>query len=197
MPLPDLLTGAILYFFLPLWLLAGFGDWVFHRITDISGTTGVRESLLHLLMIGEIGVPILAGLLLEINALIIAVMIAALLLHEATVLWDLRYASSRRRILPGEQIIHSFQEMIPLMVLTLVAFLHWDQFIALVTMDGAADFSLRWKSEPLSPVYLAAIFIGTGLLVVLPFLEELWRCYRDQRRPRAAQARQDAFTGRP
>lgn len=107
MPLPDLLLSAILYFFIPLWLLARFGDWLFHRLTHISATSGIQESLLHLL---------LAGLFLEINALILGIMLLSLLVHEATVLWDLRYTSGKRRILPGEQMIHSFQELIPLML---------------------------------------------------------------------------------
>jgi hypothetical protein len=180
MPLPDLLLSAILYFFIPLWLLAGFGDWLFHRLTHISATSGIQESLLHLLLLAEIGVPLLAGLFLEINALILGIMLLSLLVHEATVLWDLRYTSGKRRILPGEQMIHSFQELIPLMLLTLVIFLHWDQFAALLTMNDHANFGLEWKRQPLSSDYVATLLVSAGLLVVLPFTEELWRCYRDR-----------------
>lgn len=178
MALQTLLEIAILYFFIPLWMLAGFGDWIFHRITHISETAGTKESALHLLMIAELGLPTLAGLFMEINALVIATMIVGYLLHEATVLWDLRYTTGKRAILPGEQIMHSYQEVIPLTLLTLVALLHWDQFHALVTMNGRADFSPAWKREPLSPYYLATVLSATSLLVVLPFIEELWRCIR-------------------
>lgn len=178
MQLEELLTGSILYFFIPLWVLAGFSDWLFHRATRISETSGVRESLLHMLMLAEAGLPMLAGLFLEINALIIAFMIAGFLAHEATVLADLRYAIDKRAILPGEQIVHSFQEVIPLILLALVAFLHWDQFVALVTLDSNASFALEWKHDPLPPAYLASLLAGTGLLVILPFIEELVRCYR-------------------
>jgi hypothetical protein len=178
MQLPYLLSSSILYFFIPVWLLAGFGDWVFHRITHISETSGVKESLLHLLMIAEIGLPMLAGLFMEINALVIGIMILGFFVHEATVLWDLRYAVDKRFILPGEQITHSFQELIPLTLLTLVVFLHWDQFEALVTMNSRADFGLEWKRDPLSTGYLATLLVSAALLVVLPFMEELWRCYR-------------------
>lgn len=184
MPLPDLLLNAILYVFIPVWLLAGFGDWMFHRITHISETSGIRESVLHQLMLAELGIPLLLGLFMEINALIILIMIIGFVLHEATVFVDLRYTSDKRRIPPGEQMIHSLQELIPLTILTLVIFLHWDQFVAFVTMNGQADFSLEWKHDPLPPDYLMMFLLAAGLLVVLPFMEELWRCYRHAARTR-------------
>jgi len=186
MTLSYLLSASILCFFIPLWMIAGFADWLFHRHSRISETSGVKESLLHLLMIGEIGVPMLAGLFLEINALVIGLMIAGFLAHEATVLWDLRYAASKRRILPGEQIIHSFQELIPLTVLALVIFLHWEQFEALVTMSDHAHFVLAWKRDPLAPGHLMLLLAGAAVLVVLPFVEELWRCYRHEGRQQRA-----------
>jgi hypothetical protein len=178
MQLKHLLTGLILYFLIPLWLAAGFGDWLCHRRTDISRTGGVKESLIHLLMLTEIGVPLLAGLFLEINALVIALMILGFLAHEATVLWDLNYAVNRRFISPAEQHMHSFQEIIPLMGLAAVALLHWDQFLALVGIDGGGRYTLEWKHYPLPPGYLIMILSLTAVFVIVPFMEEFWRCYR-------------------
>lgn len=178
MQLAEVLTASILYFFLPLWLLAGFGDWLCHRVARISENAGLKESLLHLLMLTELGLPLLAGLFFEINALVIGLMIVGFIAHEATVLWDLRYASSKRRILPVEQIVHSFQELVPMTLLALVIFLHWDQFVALVTMDSAAEFRLEWKRDPLPPLYLTLVLGAAAVLVIVPFLEEAWRCYR-------------------
>ncbi|MEC4717546.1 diguanylate cyclase [Noviherbaspirillum sp. CPCC 100848] len=184
MTLPNLMVNSILYFFIPLWIIVGFGDWLFHRITKISETSGVKESLLHLLMLSEIGIPLLMGLFLEINALVLGIMLIGFLAHEATVLWDLRYAVDKRTILPGEQVIHSFQELLPLMMLVLLVFLHWEQFVALVSMNGQADFQLRMKENPLPPSYLAGVIAGAGLLIALPYMEEFWRCYSasDRRR---------------
>jgi hypothetical protein len=179
MQLSDLLSVSILYFFIPLWLLAGFGDWMFHRITNISETSGIKESLLHLMMLAEMGLPLLAGLFLEINALIISLMILSFFVHEATVWCDLRYTTNKRPILPGEQMIHSYQELMPFLLLTLVIFLHWDQFAALVTANGNAEFRLEWKRQPLPPGYLTVLLLSASVLVILPFLEEFWRCYRD------------------
>ncbi|GIZ52751.1 diguanylate cyclase [Noviherbaspirillum aridicola] len=175
-----LITNAILYVFIPLWLLAGFGDWLFHRRTGISHNAGLKEAVLHQLMLAEVGLPLLAGLFLEINALLLALMIAGFLLHEATVLWDLRYASSRRTIAPGEQIVHSYQELLPLILLTLVAVLHWDQFRALLTLSGEARFVFEWKRDPLPAAYVWTVIVAGVLLIGIPYTEELWRCWRDR-----------------
>jgi hypothetical protein len=53
---------------------------------------------MHLLMMAEAGAPILSGLFLEINAGALALMAAGWLLHEMTVVWDVKYTVSRRMI---------------------------------------------------------------------------------------------------
>jgi hypothetical protein len=78
----ELIRNAIMYFILPVWLDAGFADYLCHRRADIEHTSGYKESLLHLLQFGEMAVPILAAMFLEINALIILIMIVCFLLHE-------------------------------------------------------------------------------------------------------------------
>ena len=84
----------LMYFILPLWLVAGFADWLCHRASHIETTTGAKESLLHLLMFAEIGLPLLAAMFLDINGLIIAFMIVMFFVHEATALWDVSYATT-------------------------------------------------------------------------------------------------------
>ncbi len=49
---------------MPLWMSAGLLDWYWHKDTDIEHTAGTKESLIHLLMFTEVGLPILMGLLL-------------------------------------------------------------------------------------------------------------------------------------
>jgi hypothetical protein len=165
----------------PVWLLAGFSDWLCHRATDIEGTTGAKESLIHLLMFAEIGLPLLAALFLEINALIIGFMIVMFLLHEATALWDVSYAESARRVTPLEQHVHSLLEMIPLMALLLIVSRHWPQFLALFGAgDEVARFDLNRKPEPLPALYEASVLAGAFLLGLAPYLEELWRGLRRQ-----------------
>jgi len=172
----------LLYFVVPLWLLAGIADWLCHRRSDIEHTSGARESLLHLLMLAEMGLPVLAALLLEINALVLAFMVVAFLAHEATALWDVSYATARRRVTPVEQHVHSFLEVLPLMGLAFVGSLHWPQAQAMVGLGPqAADWGLRPKADPLPLGYLAAVFVAILLLEILPFLEELWRGLRAAR----------------
>ena len=54
--------------------------------------------------------PTLAAIFLKINALIILVMIVCLIAHEATAIWDVHYAYSRREVRPTEQHVHSFRD---------------------------------------------------------------------------------------
>src|ERR1043165_7354435 len=101
----------LLYFILPLWIFAGLADYFLHNRTKIEDTSWTKESILHMLQLAEAGVPVVLGLLFDINALIIAVMLGALVVHEATALWDVTYTHTRRYISPLEQHVHSFLEV--------------------------------------------------------------------------------------
>jgi hypothetical protein len=57
----------MLYFMLPLWIVPGFLDYLSHRKTKIETTSGTQESIIHALMTTEAGIPVVMGLLLEIN----------------------------------------------------------------------------------------------------------------------------------
>ena len=187
----------LMYFVLPLWLLAGFADYLCHRASDIEHTSGAKESLLHLLLFAEMGVPGLAAIFLEINALIIAVMIICFLLHEATSFWDVSYATKLRDVTPLEQHVHSFLEMLPLMGLLLIAVLHWGQFLSLFGFGAEpASFTFALKQNPLPWPYVVAMLAAVALLELLPFVEELIRGLRanadalvPQRRPQTRKPR--------
>lgn len=176
----DVTRNVLMYFILPLWLAAGFADYLCHRTADIEHTSGWRESVLHLMQFGEMAVPILAAMFLEINALVIAVMIICFLLHELTAFWDVSYAVSTRDVGPFEQHVHSFLEMLPLMGLLMVITLHWDQFIALFGL-APARFDLTLKDPPLGLYYIAAFLVAVLLFEVLPYLEELARGLRSKK----------------
>jgi hypothetical protein len=169
----------LMYFILPLWLAAGFADYLCHRAAHIEKTSGPKESLLHLLQFAEMAVPVLAAIFLEINALIILIMIIALLLHEATAIWDVHYAYATRTVAPIEQHVHSVLEMLPLMGLLIIVTLHWGQFLALFGLGGeVADFGLRLKEPPLPFLYVALMLSLVLVFEVLPYLEELVRTLR-------------------
>lgn len=172
----------LMYFILPVWLLAGCADWLCHRASHIETTTGAKESMLHLLMFAEIGVPLLAAIFLQINAGIIALMIAAFFVHEATALWDVSYAITARDVTPIEQHIHSFLEMIPLMAILFVVSLHWGQFQALFGFGSeAARFDLAWKEEPLPATYVVSIMAVILTFELIPYIEEFFRGLRANR----------------
>src|SRR5438045_5097737 len=108
----DLLRGALMYIVLPVWLVAGLSDYLCHRASRIECTSGPKESLLHVAQFAEVGLPLLAALFLEINAGVILLMVLCLFLHQATAIWDVRYASGTRTVSPVEQHIHGVLEMI-------------------------------------------------------------------------------------
>jgi hypothetical protein len=169
----------LMYFILPLWLAAGFADYLCHRAAHIEKSSGPKESLLHLLQFSEMAVPVLAAIFLDINALIILIMIIALLLHEATAIWDVRYAYATRTIAPVEQHVHSVLEMLPLMGLLIIVTLHWGQSLALFGLGGeVADFGVRLKEPPLPVLYVTLMLSLVLVFEVLPYLEELVRTLR-------------------
>jgi hypothetical protein len=179
MDLAVVTQNFLLYFILPVWLVAGMADWACHRASHIETTTGAKETIIHLLMLAEMGIPVLAALLLEINALILAGMVVAFVLHEATAMWDVSYAVSRRKVSPFEQHVHSFLEMLPLMGLSFLACLHWPQALAILGLGPEqADWGIRLKAEPLPAAYLVTMLALITLFEVLPFLEEFWRGWK-------------------
>jgi len=178
-PTAALLRDALLYLLMPLWLAAGFADWCCHRVQRIEHSAGLKEALLHWLMLAEIGTGLVAALLFKVNAGLLLVLLAACVAHELTTWWDLRYASSRRRIPVAEQWVHSLQLVLPWVGLAGLVLLHWQQALAVAGLGSAApDWALRWKQPGLPAGYLLGLAGAALLLVLLPFAEELWRCQR-------------------
>jgi hypothetical protein len=172
----NLLMGGVM----PLWLGAGLADWYLHRRTRIEETAGPRESLIHHLMFAETGVPVLLGLFCEVNAGVLATAYAATGAHWATAYWDQAYAEERRPVTPIEQQVHSVLEMSPLTAAFLLTALHWDQARALAGLGSSRPrFAIRLKRrDPLTAPARVGLLTAIGLLGVLPYAEELLRCWR-------------------
>jgi hypothetical protein len=160
-----------------VWLAAGVADYLCHRASDIEHTSGVHEALLHGVQFLLVGAPLLAVLFLEVNATILLAMLAGLALHQATAIWDVRYANERRRVSPMEQHIHGVLEMMPAFATTVVAILNWPDVLALFGA-GPAAFALEAKRDPLPAAYLLAVLAGVVVCGVLPYGEELLRTLR-------------------
>ena len=172
----DTVRGVLMYFILPLWLAAGFADWVCHRKSRIAETAGPKETLIHFLMFGEVGLAIVAAIYLETTSLTIILMAGLLLIHQITAYWDLAYAGAHREITPLEQQVHSLLEMIPLMALLLIALAHWGQVLALVGMgDEDVQLFLRAREPALPTAYLICFFVAVMVFSVIPYADELWR----------------------
>ncbi|NEB05442.1 diguanylate cyclase [Streptomyces sp. SID13726] len=180
----DVTTRYLLYGLLPSWFVPGLADWVMHRRTRIEETSGTKESLIHSLMMAEVGIPIALTLRYEVNPLLLTVQLGGAAVHEATALWDVRTAvESDREVKPLEQHIHSFLESLPFGALAALMCLHADQVRALTR--GGRGHRDAWRlvprRRPPSPAYLAGIGAAIGTCVLLPYGEELLRCVRTAR----------------
>jgi hypothetical protein len=120
---------------------------------------------MHLLMLSEAAVPVLAGLFLDITSPVLLLMAGAFPLHEATALWDVTYASQHRTVTPVEQHVHSYLEMVPLMALSFVAVLHWSQILAFCGVAGyRRDWGSRRKPQALPMQYVAPMLVAMVVL---------------------------------
>lgn len=175
-----LVFNFILYGCLPLWLIMGFADWYCHKKSEIEKTTGVRESLLHSIMGVQVGVPIFLGLYFQINVLLLLIMFAVLVFHEIVAHVDVKYALNTREISIFETHVHSFLEVLPFVIVALIICINWSSFVDLITFNWAGNMGLVWKPQPAK--YVTGYFVTLIILDVIPFIEELIRCYLYEKR---------------
>jgi hypothetical protein len=174
MSAPYLLLGFCV---LPLWIAAGFADYLCHRAARIENNAGTPESVLHLVQYALVGIPVTLGLFLEANAGFFLVAALLILLHHAVAFIDLRYADATRKIAPREQMVHSFLELLPITAFLLLASAEWPQFVALLGMGPQQPaFAPQVRMMPLP--YVITILAAAFLSNLVPYLEELWRCRR-------------------
>jgi len=174
MSAPYILLG---FFVLPLWVVAGFSDYLCHRAAHISENSGTPESLLHLLQFSLVGLPTVAALFLKANAGFFLAAAVCILLHHLTAYIDLRYADSTRKVEPVEQMVHSFLELLPITAYLLLAVAEWPQLLALFGLGPEAPMFAPQLRLPSGP-YVIAILTAAFLFNFLPYLEELFRCAR-------------------
>jgi hypothetical protein len=166
---------VLAYVVLPLWVFAGFADYLCHRGSHMTEATGPTESVLHWLMLLEMGSGVLMALFLRINALTLLLMALIICAHEITGYFDLKLAKNTRVVSVVEHQIHSFLDVLPFMALCLLALLHWPQALALLGLGPtAADWTLAFKEPPAWQALVPPALLLL-LLTLVPYGEELWR----------------------
>jgi hypothetical protein len=173
MNLQLMLEALFVWGIYPLWLLAGAGDYLCHRLTDIEYTSGSGESWFHLLQFLALLIAFAAGALLEMNAVVFGIMVTLVLAHSVLAHMDVSYTDGRRYISPVEQHIHGFMDVLPLVATSLFGVLHWE------AIGAGLPTRTVWLDAPVTSgsVLLVASF---AVLSGAPILEELWRTRRKQ-----------------
>src|SRR5512138_2192887 len=161
-----LTRDVLLFGLIPTWVAAGMVDWWCHRRTRIEENAGLPESLSHLAMLAQAGVPATLGLFLEADAPLLALSYAAAAAHTATAYWELAYVSPRREISPTEQHAHALLEVLPMAGAAFLTVLHPTQTRELF-LGKRHRWRLRPKRHPLSPGYvvglLSTLAVGLGI----------------------------------
>ena len=177
-----LLEHLLLLVVAPLWLLVGWLDSACHRAMGIEANAGVTESRLHLVMLLELGVGLVAALLLEPNALAFLLLYLSIVTHEGTMWLDLAYADARRHIPWFEQVVHGVQHGLPWIALVSLVLLHPGQALAVFGLGPEeARWALRLRQPPLPAGYLLAFGAAALGCVAWPFAAEYLRCRREAR----------------
>jgi hypothetical protein len=170
--------NLLMWVVLPLWVLSGFGDYLCHRRSHIEHAAGVRESLIHWLMLLEVGVPLALAVFFRINALVLAAFVLFLLAHEYTGRIDLKIAMATREVSVFEHQIHSLLEVLPFTAVLLEMILHWPQTLALFGQGAEAPqwyFALKQPPAWAEIIPPAAAF---AVLALAPYAEEFLRSWR-------------------
>lgn len=179
MNIRELLQALLVWGLYPVWLLAGAGDYLCHRQTDIEHTSGTRESWFHLLQFLSLLIPFAAATLMKLNAVVFGIIVALVVAHSVLAHMDVSYTDGRRHISPIEQLVHGFMDVLPLIAVALIGVLYWPEITA---SPDAPVFSLR------PPDLGRTLLLGSfALLSGVPILEELARTHR-HRGERHAQA---------
>ncbi len=176
MALRTLLGEFLSWVVYPLWLLAGAGDYLAHRLTNIERTSGPRESWLHLAQFASIAIIFCSAVLLEMTVGVLAIMVVALIAHAALSLTDVSYTLGRRHISAFEQHVHGFMDVLPFVAVCLLALMHWETLF----LRDASGPMLRWKESPLTSAEIGLLLGSFFVLAGGPLAEEWFRTHRAQ-----------------
>ena len=172
MELRSHLILLLVYVMYPMWLVVGAVDYLCHRRTRISHTSGVTESSLHVLQFVSLALPLGLALFLQVNALVFTLICGFILAHTILAYVDVRYTLGLRHISALEQQVHGLMDTLPLMALALVGALNWESI-----RQGFAGAGLQLQQDKLAwPQF--AFMLSFLVLSGVPILEEWLRTRR-------------------
>lgn len=61
-------------------------------------------------------------------------MVALVIAHSVLAHVDVSYTDGRRRIMPIEQLVHGFMDVLPLVAVALLGVLHWPEITAIAAI---------------------------------------------------------------
>ena len=126
-------------------------------------------------MFAQAGVPLVISAIFEMNPLVMSIMGASAIAHELTAIADVHLAlQSDRQVSQGEQHIHSFLEVMPFWVAPLMVLLY---------EPSTSEWKLVRRRSALSIRDLIAVATAITVIGIVPYAEELLRCWRN-RNPR-------------
>ena len=162
------------------WLAAGLGDFLCHWRTDLPHTSGVAESITHLLQLALLAIAVILGLAFEVGPISALLLLALVIAHAVVGYIDTAIAfRTRRMVKPVEQHLHSVLDMAPV-----VGF----AWLLITTWPAAMD--ARWALQSRQPMLPVAVWLAMlappVVLCVVPALLE-FRAALAARHPASAQ----------
>jgi hypothetical protein len=163
---------GIAYVLYLVWLLAGTSDFVAHRRSNLARTSGVPESMAHLLQLALVGLAVLVGMAFEIGRITALVLLALVTAHAIVGYLDTRIAvRSKRVISPIEQHLHSVLDMAPPIGFGWAIAVAWPAL-------AAGDWTIDFRAPRLSASTWVGILAPAGLLCVAPAVVEFITAWR-------------------
>lgn len=167
-------ASCILYGVYLVWLCAGCIDFLCHRRADLAHTSGLPESLLHLLQTALMALMVVVWMAVAPGFGPLLLMATLVVAHAAAGYADTRVAWRRRPITPLEQHIHSILDAAPWVLLAAVAYAESPE----TRMQG---WSWSWRAPAYALPVWAAILLPGFALCALPLARELWTAWRAMR----------------
>ena len=149
-----------------VWLGAGLGDFLCHWRTDLPHTSGVAESITHLLQLALLAIAVILALAFEVGPGSALLLLALVMAHALVGYIDTAIAfRTRRMVRPVEQHLHSVLDMAPV-----VGF----AWLLITTWPAATDAGWALQSrQPVLPVEAwLAMLVPPVVLCVVPALLE-------------------------